>query len=187
MDAKRLLDRCLQAGIGAVASQGKSASAALGARDGLEAIESLARLAWSEGGEDAWSVSPVRRFAGDIPPLSEDGRAQVLLQAIIAAAKVDGRLGEAEQERVLAMMEPAQLTDDETAYLREELRHPPVLDHMARRLTTRAETVEVYAASLLALDPDHPVSRHYLDMLAARLGLERALVDRIEATVAAHR
>jgi uncharacterized membrane protein YebE (DUF533 family) len=29
------------------------------------------------------------------------------------------------------------------------------------------------------------LSRHYLDMLAARLGLERALVERIEQTVMA--
>jgi uncharacterized membrane protein YebE (DUF533 family) len=39
--------------------------------------------------------------------------------------------------------------------------------------------MEVYAASLLAIDPDHPAEKAYLQMLAARLGLADDLVREI--------
>lgn len=185
MDPKKLLDRFLEAGLRFVAPRGLLG--ATGPRDGLSDIQALAREAWSEGGEDVWSVAPARAPEGEAPGMSDSDRARVLLQAVIAAAKVDGRLGEAEQQGVLAEMGRPDLSEDEISFLREQLRQSPVLDELARRLTTRAETVEVYAASLLAIDPARAVSRHYLDMLAARLGLERALVDRIEKTVAARR
>jgi uncharacterized membrane protein YebE (DUF533 family) len=47
----------------------------------------------------------------------------------------------------------------------------------------KEETVEVYAASLLAITADHPAERAYLDMLAARLGLEPELARTIERTI----
>ena len=42
---------------------------------------------------------------------------------------------------------------------------------------------EIYAASRLAIDPDHPAERAYLQMLAARLGLEEGLIEEIELAV----
>ena len=44
---------------------------------------------------------------------------------------------------------------------------------------------EVYAASLLAIDPDHPAEKAYLQMLAARLGLAEDLVQEIHRTAEA--
>jgi uncharacterized membrane protein YebE (DUF533 family) len=43
--------------------------------------------------------------------------------------------------------------------------------------------VELYAASLLAITPDQVAERAYLDLLAARLGLEPELAKTIERTV----
>ncbi len=49
---------------------------------------------------------------------------------------------------------------------------------------TEEQKVELYTASRLVIDPDNRAERGYLDMLAGRLGLQDALVDHIEATVA---
>jgi uncharacterized membrane protein YebE (DUF533 family) len=50
---------------------------------------------------------------------------------------------------------------------------------------TDEQKVELYTASRIAIDPDTRAERGYLDLLAGRLGLPDALVDHVEATVAA--
>lgn len=196
MDAKKLLDCVLgmrsASGHGArgdspspdypaslLITSAQQRLAAIKAPDGLTALELLARQACDD---DAWSVAPVSGAPDDTTALPDEARARVLLRAMIAAAKVDGRLDEAVRSILADGHVP--ISAEERAFLQEQMDQRPMLDDVARRLTTRAETIEVYAASRLALDPSRPLSRHYLDMLAARLGLERALVERIEETVA---
>jgi uncharacterized membrane protein YebE (DUF533 family) len=198
MDAKKLLDRVV--GIPSARDDGAEGDsslrnnppsllipaarqrlAAMGAPSGLTAIELLARRAWSDD-RILW-VAPLSGTGGNTAPLSEEARARLLLRALMTAAKVEGRL-----EQVLRPIlkdGDISLSDEERAFLQEQIDQSLMLDDVARGLTTRAETVEVYAASLLALDPSQSLSRHYLDMLAARLGLERAFVERIEGVVAA--
>jgi uncharacterized membrane protein YebE (DUF533 family) len=147
--------------------------ASLRAASGLAAIRDLARQAWAD--EADWSAASAPVSLGD------EERARALLEALIAAAKVDRGPDGLRQ----LSSEAAQLGGEEQAFIRGLLERPPILDDVARRLKTRAETIEVYAASCLAADANRPLSRHYLDMLAARLGLERALVDRMEQTIAA--
>ncbi len=119
--------------------------------------------------------------------LHGDAFARIAVQAVISAARSDQRLSAAELAAMAAELDGLELDADARDILREELRRPPMLDHMTRGLRTREQTVAVYAAALLATDPVHPLSRHYLQMLAARLGLEQALTDRTEAAVKARR
>jgi uncharacterized membrane protein YebE (DUF533 family) len=177
--AGRLLDRIVRGSTGPADADGESFPPLLTAQArrrlaslttvGAAAIRELARRAWQD--DEDWSGLRA----------SED-RARVLLAAMLAASKVDGRVQDTDFAATTGR-EP--LSDSETAYLRAHLDRPAFLDDVARGLATRAETIEVYTASLLALDPNRPLSRHYLDMLAARLGLERALVERVEQTIMA--
>jgi uncharacterized membrane protein YebE (DUF533 family) len=153
--------------------------ASLRAASGLAAIRDLARQAWAD--EADWSAAPASATSAPVTPLGDEERARVLLEALIAAAKVDRGPDGLRQ----LTSEAAQLGGEEQAFILGLLERPPILDDVARRLKTRAETIEVYAASCLAADANRPLSRHYLDMLAARLGLERALVGRMEQTIAA--
>ena len=54
-----------------------------------------------------------------------------------------------------------------------------------RLAKTPAIATQLYAASLLAMNPDTPAERAYLDLLAARLGLDKALTAEIERATAA--
>ena len=61
---------------------------------------------------------------------------------------------------------------------------PLDLDAIVKGASQPEVAVEVYAASLLAIDPDHPAEKAYLQMLAARLGLADELVAEIHRTAA---
>jgi uncharacterized membrane protein YebE (DUF533 family) len=65
------------------------------------------------------------------------------------------------------------------AYVMDQLRAPLDLDAIVRQVQSPEVGMEVYAASLLAIDPDHPAEKAYLQMLAARLGLADDLVREI--------
>ena len=71
------------------------------------------------------------------------------------------------------------------AFIDAEFAHPTDLGDIAGAARSEEQRAEIYTASRLAIDPDSRAERGYLDMLAGRLGLPDALVDHIEATVAA--
>jgi uncharacterized membrane protein YebE (DUF533 family) len=196
MNARHLLDRMLGVGsgpergaenvsksncLGLLTLPAKQRLASLHGSDALAVLGELARRAMDE--EDLRSGEPSSAVVGGTAPLPDEARARVLLKALIAAAKVDGRINVLQQSALAGA--DADVSGDERVFLQEQMERDPMLDDVARGLTTRAETIEVYAASLLAIDRSRPLSRHYLDMLAARLGIERALVERIEHAVAA--
>ncbi len=65
----------------------------------------------------------------------------------------------------------------------DELARPLDVDAIAAGATCPETAAEIYAASLIAIDPDRPSEKGYLANLAARLKLEPALVDHLHATV----
>ncbi|MFN3500348.1 MAG: DUF533 domain-containing protein, partial [Pannonibacter indicus] len=79
--------------------------------------------------------------------------------------------------------EEAGLDSESKAFLMDELRAPLDLDKIVNSATSPETAAEIYAASRLAIDPDHAAEKAYLQMLAARLNLDPALVDEIEMAV----
>jgi uncharacterized membrane protein YebE (DUF533 family) len=110
--------------------------------------------------------------------------ATVLVRAMIAAARADGHIDDAEREAILGKVKLAGLGADAQAFLEGELANPVDLDKIVGAATTDSQKVELYTASRIAIEPDTRAERGYLDLLAGRLGLADALVDHIEATVA---
>jgi uncharacterized membrane protein YebE (DUF533 family) len=110
--------------------------------------------------------------------------AVVLVRAMIAAARADGHIDDAEREAILGKVKLAGLGADAEAFLEGELTNPVDLDAIIAAATTESQKVELYTASRIAIEPDGRAERGYLALLAGRLGLAEALVDHIEATVA---
>lgn len=108
-----------------------------------------------------------------------------LVSAMITAAKADGHIDNEERARITAKLSEGGLDPEEEAFLARELAVPLDIDRVVRAAMNKEEAVELYAASLLAITPDHPAERAYLDMLAARLGLEPELAKTVERTIAA--
>ncbi|NVK34222.1 MAG: tellurite resistance TerB family protein [Rhodobacteraceae bacterium] len=116
-------------------------------------------------------------------PVEENTFALSLLTAMIAAAKADGHIDAQEQARIFDKIDEAGLDAEAKAFLMDELRAPLDIDKIVRSAVTPEAGAEIYAASRLAVDPDHPAEKAYLQMLAARLGLTEGLVEEIEVAV----
>ncbi|MES0884685.1 tellurite resistance TerB family protein [Roseibium sp. SCP14] len=116
-------------------------------------------------------------------PGGENQFAVALLTAMIAAAKADGHIDREEQDRIFEKIDEAGLDSEAKAFLMDELRAPLDLDKVVAFATCPETAAEIYAASRLAIDPDHPAEKAYLQMLAARLELDPGLVDEIELAV----
>lgn len=109
--------------------------------------------------------------------------AVTLLSAMIAAAKADGHVDAAEQGRIFDKIDEAGLDSDAKAFLMDELRAPLDLDRIVAGAGTPEQALEIYAASRLAIEPDLPAERAYLETLAARLGIEPDLVAEVDLAV----
>ena len=115
---------------------------------------------------------------------AEETLARALLRAMVAAAKADGHIDSAEQTRIFERMGTMPLSNDDKAFVMDELRAPLDIDAVASGASNQQEAAEIYAASLLAIDPDGPAEKGYLGMLGARLKLEPGLIDHLHSTVA---
>lgn len=138
------------------------------------------------------SRTAVQANAEFLPPPSDtpfmpkaneaDARARLLVTAMISAAKADGYIDPAEQKHIFERLDSSALDTESKAYVMDQLRAPLDLDAVVKGASKPEIAVQVYAASLLAIDPDHPAEKAYLQMLAARLGLDEALVQEIHRT-----
>ncbi|MEE8272030.1 MAG: tellurite resistance TerB family protein [Alphaproteobacteria bacterium] len=102
--------------------------------------------------------------------------ALVLVRAMIAAAKADGVIDADERGRILGRLEEDSASDEERAFVVAEMDRPLDLDGLLAAVDGPGMAAQVYAASLLAIEVDTPAERMYLQLLAARLGLDAATV-----------
>ena len=128
-------------------------------------------------------VLPPPKDTPFMPKAAEAGdRARLLVTAMISAAKADGYIDQAEQKHIFEKLDATGLDTESKAYVMDQLRAPLDLEEIVRGAKQPEVATEVYAASLLAIDPDHPAEKAYLQMLAARLGLDAQLVEQIHRT-----
>jgi uncharacterized membrane protein YebE (DUF533 family) len=110
-----------------------------------------------------------------------DDLATRILQAMIAAAKADGHVSAEERAAIDGQLAELGLGDEAAALIRFELDAPLDVGRIAGLARTEAEATQLYAASLLVVDETSEAEAGYLAMLAARMNLDRGLVDRLHA------
>ena len=179
-DPQKILDQVL----GGPNPQGKGGMAALGA---------IANRVWSnwragQRGQPSAIAQSLKEetcqaegtpFLPDNKTERED-LSRTLLSAMICAAKADGHIDAAEQTRIFRKIDEADLSAEEKNFLLEELRRPLDADALAAKATTPERALEIYAASLLAIDTEGTAEREYLDNLAQKLKLDPSLAQKIE-------
>lgn len=159
---------------------------------GIAAVGGLAYAAWNRyressgiAGGTALPTAPAALLeqataAGFLPPPTRPEAGEelglVLLRAMIAAARADGRLDGGERGRIFERVGSLELSDAEKVELLSQLEHPVDIEALVAAATTPERALEIYSASLLAIDADSAAERGYLAMLAARLGLADELV-----------
>jgi uncharacterized membrane protein YebE (DUF533 family) len=100
----------------------------------------------------------------------------LMLRAMITAANADGHIDENERQRIYQQVDDFDLTTQEKASLFDELRHPLSLQELVKAVPDSQTAIEVYAASLLAIDEQQAASQDYLNRLASSMLLPAELV-----------
>ncbi len=146
---------------------------------------------WKDGKSADTAPGAPAALAPPTPAFMPDTEAGIenlslrLVQAMVAATKADGHVTTAERARIMGQLPNLGLGDDAQALIAAEIDAPFDVNRIAALATTEAEAAEIYAASLLVIDPEAPAEKGYLAMLAARLGLDAGLVAHLHAKAAA--
>lgn len=162
---------------------------------GAALVGGLAYKAWQDwqAGKQAAPAAPDTPVALPAPegtpflpadPAAADDLSTRLLQAMVAAAKADGHVTAMERRRIGTQLDTLGLGPEAQALITDELDAPLDVGRIAGLARTPEEAAEVYAASLLVVDPEAPAEKGYLAMLAARLQLDPALVSHLHARAA---
>jgi uncharacterized membrane protein YebE (DUF533 family) len=124
-----------------------------------------------------WERLDRNRFADAIDDRNAATNGLLLVRAMIAAAAADGHMNSEEQRRIFREAERLDLSREEKATLFDELRHPMSVDELALQVPNPETALEVYAASLIAVDETRLEARTYLRQLAQALKLPEPLVQ----------
>ncbi|WP_299767952.1 tellurite resistance TerB family protein [uncultured Pseudoteredinibacter sp.] len=108
----------------------------------------------------------------------------MLISAMIAAAKADGQIDGAEHQAIFGKIEELGLDTQAKAFVLDQLNKPLDIDSLVASAANKEQAVELYLASLMAIEVDTAAEQAYMNMLAARLELEPELVAQIHQTVA---
>ncbi len=109
-------------------------------------------------------------------------QATLIIRAMINAAKSDGNIDEAEQEKVIGKL--GDVSQAEADFVRAEFRAPLDVDGFVRSIPRGMEQ-QIYAVSLMAIDLDTNKEAHYLDSLAKGLRINQDLANQIHAQLGA--
>jgi uncharacterized membrane protein YebE (DUF533 family) len=164
---------------------------------GTAALAGLAYKAYTQ-----WQASKSQAPQAEAPPMKDitpkpegtpflpsmqqqrDSMSLAILRAMISAAKADGHIDAEEQRRIFGKLDELDLGTEEKAFVIDELRKPLDIDAVVKAANTPELALEIYAASVLAIDPDDPAEQAYLAMLASRLKLDPGLKKAVEMEAA---
>lgn len=108
-----------------------------------------------------------------------------MLKALIAAAKSDGHMDDAERGQVEEVLHRLNADPETRTWVDTELRRPVDPADVAAAATSPELAAEIYLASVLVVDDTTVMERAYLDELARRLQLAPGLKAELESRAAA--
>ena len=172
---------------------------------GLALVGGLAYKAWQNHKQSSAGgvAGPAMGYAGAAPagipaaqvpqgtgflpgPGDESGAqqlSQLMVRAMISAAKADGQIDTRESQMILQQVNELPLDDEAKAFLFAEYSRPLDMEGLIAAVDSPEHAAEVYAASALVIHPASPAEQFYLDSLARGLRLETGLVRELQAAV----
>ena len=188
-------------GVGALAGallgglRGSPAKGALGGA-ALAVLGQIAMSALQKGMGGATAGQTGLAEAGHLAPLGggyQDGRrwmtveddasAELLLRAMINAAKADGQIDGTEMNNILSKLDEAGAGQEAKDFVLAEMRRPLDLDRWSPAPRTPGLAAAVYAASTMAIKVDTPAEQNYLMQLASRLGINPQVRASLDASL----
>lgn len=116
------------------------------------------------------------------PDPAAEQQAEVMLRAMLMAARADGQIDAAEQEKITGNL--GEIGEEEANFIRNEMANPTSLEAFIPTIPAGMEQ-QVYLMSLLAIDLDTQEEAQYLDKLAKSLNIDQATSNAIHAKLGA--
>ncbi|MFV0301581.1 MAG: tellurite resistance TerB family protein [Paracoccus sp. (in: a-proteobacteria)] len=159
--------------------------AVLGGAAGASAANALTRKGSQQTNDasfgELFNDSLQRGDEPEVAPTPEQNAvAGLMLRAMIQAAKSDGKIDDAEKQRLTS--ELGELDEEERQFIREQMAAPIDAQGLARDTPSGLEA-QVYLMSLMAIDFDSRAEAEYLHSLAQGLGLNQQVVNQIHEQV----
>ncbi|MFT5504297.1 MAG: uncharacterized membrane protein YebE (DUF533 family) [Gammaproteobacteria bacterium] len=123
-------------------------------------------------------IPPQQAFAVPQQPASFD---LSIVKAMIAAAKADGHIDAEEQRRIFKAVDKMELSSDVKATLFDLLSQDIAVEEIASGASGLEQRTELYLASCLVINPDHPSEKVHLEKLALALELPAGLAEHLES------
>lgn len=170
--------------LGSVLSGGNGAGGAAGGLGGLlnslGGNQSGAQAGGAEGGLGGLLNQMMGGQSAAEPTQEQNTQAEIMLRAMINAAKSDGGVDETEQRKILEHL--GEVTQDEIEFVQNEMAQQLDLASFVRSVPQGLEQ-QVYVMSLLGIDLDSQAEAQYLDQLANGLGISHELSNQIHEKV----
>ena len=179
-------DNLAAGGIGALlgALMGGSNSTTMnslgGSMMGLLGMMAYKALSGSMSGNSGVTSAPSQQYT---PPSQQqqNSDAEIILTAMIDAAKSDGQIDSDEMGKIMNTMKTSGIGQEGMNYVIQKLQGPMETAKIVAAVQGRPDlAAQVYSASLMAIDVDTDAEKIYLDKLAKAMGLSPAVVRNIE-------
>ncbi len=123
-------------------------------------------------------------FQGNEPEVTQEqeSQAQVMLRAMVSAAKADGQIDKEEQQKIIKHL--GDVSNEDAEMVRNELQAPLDAQGLIDSVPAGMEQ-QVYLMSLLAIDLDSKEEAVYLDKLAKGLNITNQVSNMIHEKVGA--
>jgi uncharacterized membrane protein YebE (DUF533 family) len=111
-------------------------------------------------------------------------KAELILKAMLNAAKSDGQIDTQEMQRILGKLQELGADAETQQYLSNEMGKPMETELLIASAKNNPQLgAEIYAASLLAIEVDTLAEKAYIDDLAAKMGLAPEAASQIQGFV----
>lgn len=117
-------------------------------------------------------------------PDAEEAEALLLVRAMIAAAKADGRVDAGERAAIAGQLDAAGLSAEERDFVLADFDRPLTPEALAREATDPMLRARLYAAAVAGAGAITAEERAWLDALAKALRLDKAAAAAIEERLA---
>lgn len=147
----------------------------------LAAVGGLAYKAYQDWqGKQSGRLESPGTPAGELNGNEAQDRSVTLLKAMIAAAKADGHVDDAERQKISEHIQQQGFDSEFLKFLGEELEKPLDAKQIADSVDSPEAAAEVYLASLLVIDVESQQEKTYLENLASQLKLAPELVENLQ-------
>ncbi len=110
-----------------------------------------------------------------------ENRSQILLKAMIAAAKADGHVNSKEVAAIDEQITKLGLGDDTAGLIQDEIAKPLDVKEVAALAKDQAMAAEIYLVSAVIANKENSMERDYLANLAEEMGLPAGLVAQLQS------